>query len=94
MVMEVILEGVFAVTDVFFVGKLGPDAVATVGLTESMLTLIYAMAMGLGIGATALVARRIGEKRPRSRVGFCGPGDSHRFDHGSGDRRHRSDLSA
>src|SRR5882724_1683793 len=66
MVMEVVLESVFAVTDVFFVGKLGPNAVATVGLTESMLTLIYAMAMGLGIGATALVARRIGEKDPEA----------------------------
>lgn len=58
------MESIFAVTDVFFVAKLGPDAVATVGLTESLLTLIYGIAMGLSIGATAMVSRRIGEKDP------------------------------
>ncbi|MEP7218238.1 MAG: MATE family efflux transporter [Bacteroidota bacterium] len=61
MVLEMVMESIFAVADVFFVGKLGSDAVAIVGLTESMLTLIYAIAMGLGIGAMATVARRIGE---------------------------------
>jgi putative MATE family efflux protein len=61
MVLEMAMESIFAVADVFWVAHLGADAVATVGLTESMMTLIYTAAMGLSIGATALVARRIGE---------------------------------
>ena len=64
MVAEMIMESVFAVWDVFWVAHLGPDAVATVGLTESLLTLIYTAAMGLSIGVTAMVSRRIGEKNP------------------------------
>jgi len=64
MVLETALESVFAVVDVFFVARLGSAAVATVGLTESILTLIYTVAIGLSIGVTALVARRIGEKDP------------------------------
>jgi putative MATE family efflux protein len=64
MVMEMIMESIFAVVDVFFVSRLGPDAVATVGLTESLLTMIYTIAMGLSIGVMATVARRIGEQRP------------------------------
>ncbi len=62
MVMEMAMESIFAVADVFWVSHLGADAVATVGLTESMLMLIYTAAMGLSIGATALVARRMGER--------------------------------
>ncbi|MCC7180697.1 MAG: MATE family efflux transporter [Acidobacteria bacterium] len=62
MVMEMGMESLFAVVDVFFVSRLGADPVAMVGLTESILTIVYTVAMGLGIGATAIVARRIGEK--------------------------------
>ena len=64
MVTEMIMESVFAVADAFWVAKLGADALATVGLTESLLTLIYTAAMGLSIGVTAMVARRIGEGNP------------------------------
>lgn len=62
MVMEMIMESIFAIADIFWVSKLGPDSVATVGITESMLALIYAVAIGVSISATATVARRIGEK--------------------------------
>ena len=62
MILEMCLESVFAVVDIFFVGKLGSNATATVGLTESVLTIIYSIAIGLSMGATAVVARRVGEK--------------------------------
>jgi putative MATE family efflux protein len=62
MVLEVVLESIFAVADIFWVSHLGAESVAAVGLTESLLTIVYALAMGLGIGTTAVVARRIGEQ--------------------------------
>ena len=64
MVLEMLMESVFAVVDIFWVSHLGTDAAATVGLTESLLTLIYALAIGLSIGAMAMIARRIGEQNP------------------------------
>src|SRR6476659_6383896 len=72
MVMEMAMESIFAVADVFWVAHLGADAVATVGLTESMLTIIYTAAMGLSIGATALVARRTGEHDPEGAARAAG----------------------
>lgn len=62
MILELSLESVFAVVDMFFVSKLGQNAIATVGLTESVITIVYSIAIGLSTAATAIVARRIGEK--------------------------------
>ena len=64
MVLEMLMESVFAVVDIFFVGRLGAAAIATVGITESLMTIVYAVAIGLSIGAAATVARRVGEKDP------------------------------
>ncbi|MEQ8243117.1 MATE family efflux transporter [Fulvivirga sp.] len=62
MILELVMESTFAVVDIYFVGKLGASAVATVGLTETYLFLLYSLAMGLSMAVTAIIARRIGEK--------------------------------
>jgi putative MATE family efflux protein len=66
MVLELIMESTFAIVDIFFVGKLGPSAVATVGLTETYLFLLYSIVMGLSVAVTAIVARRVGEHNPKA----------------------------
>ncbi len=65
MVLEMVMESLFAVTDVFWVSRLGKEAIAVIGITETVMTLIYAIAIGISFAATAIVARRIGEKDPK-----------------------------
>ncbi|CAN94536.1 MULTISPECIES: MATE family efflux transporter [Sorangium] len=72
MVMEMLMESLFVVVDVFWVSRLGADAVAAVGLTESLLALVYAIAMGLAVAASATVARRVGEGRHEEAAAMAG----------------------
>ena len=65
MILEMLMESLFAVVDAYYVSKVGTDAVATIGLTESVITLIYSVAIGMSMAATAMVSRRIGEGKPR-----------------------------
>src|SRR5689334_4952441 len=72
MILEMVMESVFAVVDIFWVAALGASAVAAVGLTEAVLTLLYAVAVGLSVAATALVARRIGAHEPDAAAQVAG----------------------
>lgn len=72
MVLEMAMESVFAIADIFFVSKLGAETVAVVGITESLMTIIYSIGIGIGTAATAIISRRIGEKEPRQAARAAG----------------------
>jgi len=70
MILEMVMESLFAVVDIYFVSKISVEAVTAVGLTESVLMLIYSVAIGMSMAATAMVARRVGEKKPEDRLSY------------------------
>ena len=72
MMLEMSMEAIFAVVDIAFVSRLGTDAVAAVGITEALVTILYAIAIGLGMGVTAMVSRRIGAKNPDAAASVTG----------------------
>jgi putative MATE family efflux protein len=74
MVLEMLMESIFAVVDIYFVSKISAEAVATVGLTESVIVLVYAIGIGLGIGTSAIVSRRVGEKNTKDASKYAAQG--------------------
>ena len=72
MMLEMGMESIFAVVDIAFVSRLGTDAVAAVGITEALITVLYGIAIGLGMGLTAMVSRRIGNKDPHGAAQVTG----------------------